>query len=276
MFCKKVLVSLTLIPLTVWSQNTLDSEHVEADKRITSNLYVYKRPAEVSEEVWEMVQPYLLPSNHPIKKKLDRIFKKSRVTANAKSIRKAGFPKYSRRQFSRCTVSPHPDLRGYIVKMYTDDMPEVSDHYQWIRRIEGAKCIQATIDRCGYRRMFKVPKKWIYPLPASPKSSTSNGKNFVLIAEDMNIYSSQRNKDKWKSDWMGKQRADAMYIIMAENGLSDCIYPFNIPFCKDRKQAFIDTEHHHRWPVHFSNLNSYFTIKMAEYWQKLVVEEGPK
>jgi hypothetical protein len=160
--------------------------------------------------------------------------------------------------------------------MYTDDVPDVVDYEQWVWRIEGARQIQASIHRHGYEAFFKVPKKWIYPLPLIPPARLgTEGKKFILIVEDMGIYRSEKNRDKWKGEQMHKKRMEALFVIMQENGLSDSIYAFNIPFCKDGKQAFIDTEHHHKWPIHFDKLTSAFAPKMAEHWKFLISQEGP-
>jgi hypothetical protein len=268
MFLKKIFILLAFLPLALWAKDGGISKS-------SRYVYDYQRSPQVSEEVWQMVRPYLLPSNLPVKKKLDEIFKRRRVLANQESVRKAGFPKSAQRQYSRCTVSAHPYLEGFIIKMFTDDVLDVCDYQQWIHRIEGAKSIQATIDKKGYGHLFKVPKKWIYPLPASPAPG-EHGKNFILVAEDMKIYKHEKNTSRWKSDLMNKERANAMYVIMNENGLADSIYPFNIPFCKDGKQAFIDTEYHHRWPIHYEIMFSFFSQKMSQYWQKLVIQGGPK
>ncbi len=51
----------------------------------------YVRPSHVSIELWERMRPYFLPENHPWKKKIDRIFTKSRASQNPDTIKRAGF-----------------------------------------------------------------------------------------------------------------------------------------------------------------------------------------
>lgn len=266
MFFKKILLLLTLVPVAFFASEPVEKS---VPKKVVS-YFDYQKSPHISDEVWERVKPYFLPFGLPARQKLDEIFKKKGVLTNRVTVQKAGFPKSKQRTYSHCTVSAHPYLPGYIVKMYTEEVSDVVDYEQWIGRIEGARSIQQTIDNKGYGRMFKVPRKWIYPLPASSVEAP-NGKNFVLIAEDMRIYSNERNKAKWKSKLMDKKRVEAMFIIMKENGLADSIYPFNIPFCKDGTQAFIDTEYHHCWPIHYERMYPYFSPKAAEYWQQLVV-----
>lgn len=237
--------------------------------------YDYTQSQFVSDEVWEMVKPYLLPSNHPAKSVLDRIFGDARMTANAKSVQKAGFLKPFPRSYSHCTVSHHPALSGYLVKMFTDDQPKYDDYKAWIKRIKGAEAIKIAIDKYKYNQYFKVPKKWIYPLPSERAPKNGSGKNFILVVEDMKIYHKQKNYDRWRSSKMTTQRADAIWILIQENGLTDSIRAFNIPFCHDDKQAFIDTEHHHEWPVHFDIMTRYLSPKIEKHWVKLMKSGGP-
>lgn len=240
-------------------------------------VFDYTPSPRVSPEVWEMVKPYLLPSNHPIKPALDRIFSQTRVTANAKSVKRAGFKKPLPRPYSHCTVSHHPSLKGYLVKLFTDDQPLLCDHLAWIKRIKGANAVQKSIDKHKFHHFFKVPGKWIYPLPANPPPRNINkGKNFILVVEDMDIYEKQKNYDRWRGKKMTPQRIDAVWIVMEENGLSDSIRPFNIPFCKDGLQAFIDTEHHHEWPVHYEIMARYLSSSIEQHWIELMRRGGPK
>ena len=116
--------------------------------------------------LWNDVQPYLLPENHPAKAALDKIFKKSRATASLIAMRKAGFKFENPRTLNRLVAAKHSSIKGYLVKAFTDEQTMVSNEgYHWIQRINGARIIQESIDRHGCNWFMKVPKKWIYPLP---------------------------------------------------------------------------------------------------------------
>ncbi len=236
----------------------------------TTLVYDYVCPADLSTEIWEKVKPYFLPSNHLLKPKLDRIFSKNHVTSTSRTLRKAGFLRPTPRPFSGAVVSKHPKLKGYYVKMYTDANPSpLPDWQQWLNRLEGAKAIKEAIKKHGYHSLFKVPKKWIYPLPAQ-----FNRQHFILIAEELPVLTIDKNNYQWKSSAMTKKRAAALFTIILENGLIDSIYPFNIPFCSNGKQAFIDTEHHHKAPIHFDQTLKYFSSSLATYWLELMHQHG--
>ncbi len=241
-------------------------------KKNKAPVYNYERNPHVPPDVWARVSPYFLPSNHPIKEKLDQIFSEFRVSLNKEMMRIAGFEQPEHRQFSGAIVSQHPLLRGYYVKVYTDDREGVNEWHQWLIRIEGANNIQATIDKYKLNKLFKVPKKWIYPLPAEPSPPRDYlRKNFILVVENMRTLTYEDNFVKWRSRSMTQDRANALFLIMKENGLNDCIHPFNVPFCRDGKQAFVDTENHHKWPIHFEIMLDYFSPQIADHWRRLIV-----
>jgi hypothetical protein len=223
----------------------------------------------VSEETWNAVKPYLLPENHPIKNKLDRIFS-TRVTLNSNTIKKAKFENNEARLYSKAVITKHPKLKGYYIKMYMDSQAGIDDAQQWITRVTGAMSIQDYINRNNLHKYFKVPQKWIYPLP--PEPSPHNGahrKNFILVAEDMKILERKKNKSRWRKK-MCRPMLNQIYSITLELGLADCLYAFNMPFGKDGRIAFIDTEHHHKWPVPLGNLLRYLSPEMQAYWTQLM------
>lgn len=245
------------------------------DKFPSNPVYDYVKSPYVTHEIWERVKPYLLPSNHPVKARLDKLFSKSRITLNQDTVAAAGFDRSTVRTYSHNIVSKHPALKGYLVKFFTDEQ-DLEDYTPLICRIEGANCVKAIIEERGYQKMFKVPNKWIYPLPEEPSPPAGYyRKNFILVVEDMYIYRKSKNTRRWKEN-MTPRRADAMYVILQLAGLNDSIYPFNLPFCEDGKQAFIDTEHHHTWPVHFDLMLPYFSSEMEQYWRIVVGQGGPR
>jgi hypothetical protein len=237
-------------------------------------LYEYEKSPYVSSEVWEYVKHFLLPSNHPVKAKLDKIFSASRVTLNEYSLMQAGFERSNVRKFSNNIVSKHPELPGYLVKLFTDEQ-DIEDYAPLICRIDGAQYIRNEIKAHGYEDMFSVPNKWIYPLPSEPSPPEGyHRKNFILVVEDMKIYRKSKNYLRWKEK-MTPKRADAMYVLLQNVGLIDSIYPFNLPFCEDGRQAFIDTEHHHKWPVRFQLMLQFFSPEMEQHWRIIVGNGGP-
>lgn len=221
-------------------------------------------------DIWQAVEPYFLPESHPIKPVLDQIFHSPEVTLDGVHLAKAGFTHITPGKYSKTIVTRHPKLRGYLIKLYTDDQFEIEDWSHWKNRVVGANLIREAIAAHGYENIMAVPHKWIYPLPSQffPPQGTTR-KQFVLIVEDMHILSSKESRKKWKSNKLPHNTLDAVYIMLTELGLWDSVYAFNMPFTKEGKIAFIDTEFYHGWPVHLSRLKQYLSKDNAAYWDSL-------
>lgn len=67
---------------------------------------------------------------------------------------------------------------------------------------------------------------------------------------------------------------EAFYYLVKSEGLSDSVYAFNLPFCRDGKLAFIDTEHHHEWPVYFQRTLKYLSEPMQKFLTELDAKNG--
>lgn len=238
----------------------------------------YTRNPHVDPQVWEELEPYFLPEDHPIKAQLDEIFiTNHRVILDANSLVQAGFkaPKPGHKP-TRPYVLKHPKLKSHLVKMFTDDNG-VNEWELWVKRIKGAYYTQQCIYKHGYEKYFSVPKKWIYPLPAEP--SPPNGfhrKNFILVVQNMKILKKDENKRTWKSMAVSPALLDALYIIVDEVGLADSLFVFNIPFSRiDGRISFIDTEDYHIWPVNYARMKQYLSPALQIYWDMLIENEGP-
>lgn len=226
-----------------------------------------------SKDVSAKVRPYLLPNDHPIKSSLDALFSSDRVILNMKKLLKAGFQTAGPRKVTRLIVATHPDFPGYIFKLYLDaqryhkDTPE---HKLWMMRIQGVQLIQKEIDAHGWQGMFKVPKKWIYALPKDPDPSTDFlTKNYILVEEDMDIYPDAKNKKLWKSNQVSQELLSALFTILKNVGLNDCVKPDNIPFSKDGRVAFIDTQSFHE-SVPYKDFAPFLSEANQKYWKKLI------
>lgn len=235
----------------------------------------YPQHPQIPQGVWDQLKPHFLPFNHPIKKKLDKLFE-TRVTLSTETLKKAGFKTPTPRKISHCVVSKHKKLKGYLVKLYTDDYHE-TEWQHWLSRIEGLRIVKAAIERHGYQKYFKTPKKWIYPLPTNPAPPQGYfRKYFILIVEDMHVLERDENYGLWKSDLMTKERLTAIYTLLQEEGLYDSLHAMNLPFCSDKKQAFVDTEQYHRWPVPYSSMLRYLTETMQKHLCYLVNTQTDK
>ena len=180
----------------------------------------------VSKSVKSAVAPYLLPEDHVIRPLLEKIFTRSRVILNLETLEKAGFEQVMPRKFTSLIVTKHPQVPGYIFKIYLDAQryhKNTPEHEYWIMRIQGAERVRNFIQSNGWEMSFKVPHKWIYELPKTPKpSSDYQTKYYILVEEDMNLLSSSDNKKAWGSDQVTHELLDQFYRILKKIGLADC------------------------------------------------------
>jgi hypothetical protein len=226
----------------------------------------------VSDEIWNAVEPYFVPEFSPVKAALDTIFSKSRVLSSLKSMSKAGFNRLTHPS-RKVIVATHPYLKGYLVKVFLDTMDNAEWH-SWLRRARGARIIQDAINIHGYQHIMKVPKKWIYPLPAdpSPRKDGIYRKNFVLLVQQMDILDDRKNWKAYKKK-MTPEILNALYTLLTEYKLIDSVYADNVPFCKDGKMAFIDTEYtgDTTMDVPLSAVGQYLSKPMVAQWEQLIV-----
>lgn len=241
----------------------------------------YEKPNTASDEAWEAVQPYLLPADSYVRKILDDLFSSSRITSDRESLEEAGFV-LTPHQGLHVIVASHGFLNGFLVKVIVDKYNFHAeglgeDWEQWIRRIEGEKLIREAIVRLGYKKYFKVPRQWIYPLPNGPEIHELKNyypKSFVLVTEDMQLAPSEKNTKFYRH--LSKSLMKAIFTITTELGLSDCCNKYNVPLCKDDKLAFIDTETFHQWPVDYHRMIEFLSPDRRKYWEKLRKEQDSK
>lgn len=220
----------------------------------------------------QAVGPYLLPEHHPIKSKLDQIFRHSRATFNLDTLLKAGFSKSKPREFTKLVVTRHPSIPGYIFKIYLDsqcyhkDKPE---HLLWMKRIQGADTIRQVITEYGFEDQFKVPRKWIYPLPKHPPVPAGYyPKYYILVEEDMELLSDQENLESWASHHIDQEFLTNLYTILTEAGFWDC-KPANLAFSIDGRVAFVDTEGLGCKSVKYDKLIPFLSKSNQDYWKRL-------
>lgn len=240
---------------------------------IQLSLIGYERSPHIDQQLWNQLTPYFLPEDHPIKPKLDKIFS-TRVTLDSTTLKVAGFKTPNPTRYTHTVVSKHPKLKGYLVKLYRDDYIDVVDWEEFLDRIIGAAYTRQAIERHGWNNWFKVPKKWLYPLPPEPAPPRGyRHGNFILVVEDMDIYEKKQNFAIYKSPKLSKEKLQALFTIIYEEGLDDSVVPNNVPFSKDQRIAFVDTQFYHKWPVRFYLTYLFLDPEMKPYW-KLITHDG--
>lgn len=225
--------------------------------------------AELSEDLLQPLLYYSIPDTHPIKAELDAFFSKVRVTEDAQSLKEAGFTSAEGQPFSQTVVTKHPHFPGYVFKLYTDDQDKSDYIYRLKERVVGAYLVRDYITKTHTEHLFTVPQKWIYFLP--PVASKYTPKACLLVAEEVKLISYAKNIKKWKSDAVAQSTLRLLFDMLQEGGLSDSIYPSNIPFTPDGKIAFIDTECVYWWPEEsrLPILGEYLSPNNCTYWLSL-------
>lgn len=244
----------------------------------THTLIPYEKPPKVSDKVWAEVSPYFLPEDDPASKTLMKILKKRRATLSPDSLKKSGFTSIQTQPYTKITTAKHPKLPSLFFKVYLDAQKPYknkADYAHWLARIRGALLIQAMIEKNNWHDTFKVPRKWIFPLPASPAPpSLFEGVHFILVEEDMQILTKDHNLSAWKSPLVTPSLLDRLYLLITTLGLSDCLVPKNIPFSIDNKIAFIDTETTMSFPIRWGRFSSCLSPEMALYWDRIIREKN--
>lgn len=230
----------------------------------------YEVPEDVNPILWNAAKPYFIPLDHPIKEDLDKLFS-TRIITDLSTLKKAGFRCSKMRKWNNIIVAGHSKIKGYLLKIYLDNQSGICEALNWISRVQGAKAARRAIHHFGYTKWFKAPRKWIYPLPPDSINVVEGTKKFfVLVVEDMKILDREYNENRWNHPLISPQFLEAVFHIIEEAGLYDSVYVDNMPFCRDGKVAFIDTEHFHSWPVPFHILNQYLNEPQSDYWNQLI------
>lgn len=221
------------------------------------------------QSVDEIIAPYLLPDNHSIKKKLDTIFNKAGILTNRQTMIRKGFSISEARSSTNLYFATHIELKGYIIKVFLDEQKGVQEWQNWIARITGANIIRDAIEKNKFQNYFKAPKKWIYKY----RFAAPEGKQYILVVEDMNLVSYEKNVSYWKSlKHIHYDKLKALYTLVENEGLYDSIFIDNIPFSKDKKIAFVDTEHYHKWPVKLHRIEKYLHPINKKHWSELIAK----
>ncbi|MBA3815500.1 MAG: hypothetical protein H0X29_03080 [Parachlamydiaceae bacterium] len=221
----------------------------------------------------EFFKTLFLPNKHPVKQKLDKIFSESRASLNLANLTKAGFEKNKPRKVTKIIVTSHSLMPGFLFKLYLDtqcEIPECSELEFFIRRIEGANIIRKIITEHRLDSYFCVPKKWIYKIPCQnlPPLDCIQRK-YLLVVEDMDIYSKNENKIMWQSKRVTHALLDNLYLILWKSSLSDGAKISNIPFTSEGRIAFIDTQNYGYPVVNYNRLTPYISKKNQLYWESI-------
>ena len=243
-----------------------------------SLLSGYVCPSELDPAIWHLIRPYLLPSQEKLKEELDAFFKKTpyRIVESLHNLEKAGFEVTGTAHTQKLYVMRHKKFKGWIFKIYTDDTPVTDVWNRFLTRCQGANIAKNTIIKHQATDKFKAPEKYLYLLPESPpRRSKYENKHVILLAEDMDILTMQKNRAIWKSHKIIPSLLNLFWTIVTEAGLADAFLPDNCPFCYDGRIALLDTEQFHKWPIYYPKLTPYLSPAMQNHWKGLIKNKGP-
>ena len=214
---------------------------------------------------------HLLPLSHPMKPILDEIFSFSRVTKNLDTLQQAGFKILRLQASSFIVIAEHPRVKGYLFKIYPDSERRTrydKPSWRWLLdRCIGAKRIRKIIAKNKIKH-FTVPDKWIYPLPPFPTQGVQHV--VVLIAKKMHLVSGQETREAWMTQ-VTTQHLDELYTIL-KHGCGSNYLSGNIPYTKEGKFTFIDTEYPKR-SITLSKIKPYIAPELHPYWDHLIGKE---
>jgi len=215
--------------------------------------------------------PYLLPHNHPLKHILDSIFSTRNVIKNEKTFANAGFITLRAQKTSGITLARHPQLQGYVVKLYLDSQKHYRKAFSqqdWlIQRCRGAARLRAFII-AGHYKHFTVPNKWLYELP--PQSIAPGEHTYVVVATYMHLVEKKETYEAWKNK-ATKEDLRELFVLMKNGGASGAL-AINTPYTKEGKFVFIDTEYPDRffqWKK-LAKVAHYFSHENKRYWHFLM------
>lgn len=253
-----------------------DLASVSARKK-SSEAPNFKNNPYVSSSIKKKMKPYLLSSSHRVHQVLDSYCLKTRITTNEETLAQAGFSILKRGSRSYIRVARHPQMPGYLVKVYLDNIIEEKQHkesWKWlVQRCQGAKKIAAVIKQKNIQE-FTVASKRIYclpPKPSPPKDEQHTRHLALLVVTDMQLVSTKENLHAWKTVITPKHLDELYAIISRAKGSS--YRPDNIAYTKSGKFAFIDTEYPSQGPD-YKRIRKYLSKEMCSYWDKLVKNGG--
>lgn len=271
-----ILLTLSLHCFPIPATSTQPQEFLRlGTSAVPQNYPNFKDNPLLTDHMRLMIANYLIPVDHPVKATLDFIFSQSRVLESERTLIEAGFeilvpPLPS----SYIIVARHPEIPGYVFKLHLDSenrsRKQLPSWIWLVRRCAEAKKIRKTIQRKNIR-YFSVPDKWIFVPPAYPYSTAENPQPIIIVETDMELVSQEETEYRWKK-WIKPKHLDELYSIIkhGHGGMSVLYLVNNVPYTKNNKFAFIDTEGPQSKKVKFNFIKQYLSKEMQNYWDSLI------
>lgn len=170
----------------------------------------------------------------PIWLRLGELFDDPRMFKSYSRFEKAGFSLVDHAPHKIMTGS-HKRARGYLFKKYDDDKPGEKQLRNYMHRVEGARLLRSFIAERGFSRVV-APRKWLYELP------DSFPERYLVVAEKLDLVSRVAT-DRAYAGISKEQTRELATVLYYFRGLNSTAA--NLPYTKDDKIAFVDTERWH-------------------------------
>lgn len=223
--------------------------------------------------LFEKYEAYIMPCNHPLKRRLDKLFASMRVLDSLESLTKAGFLAAKPQPRTRLIVTTHPAMAGYIFKLYTDDelfyYRNEPEERTWMLRARGAALLRKEIAKQKWEPYFTVPKKWIYFLPSDSPSPFIGrlDRRSILVEDKMDLLPPAEIKACWMNGSVSVEQLDKLAYLIKKLGFRGGCKWDNVPICRDGRIAFIDTQNYLSWPLPYERLFHVLRGDLAERWR---------
>lgn len=216
----------------------------------------------------------LLPEDHPLQNQLQFLFQDPHLFASLHHLEQSEFHLLSRNN-SKIMVASHPAIKHYLIKKFSDIIPQHLQLINYVKRIRGARALKEFIYLNRLKHIV-VPQKWIYPLPTQFSNPQTGERSYLLIVEDMEICSGkgqvkgQTAKRYNKID--KKTLRELCMVVYYFRGLDSGLC--NMPFTHHNQIAFIDTECWDDWNREgfLSRVMPYLPQKRQKYALKVLRE----
>lgn len=175
---------------------------------------------------------YILPEDHFLQKALATVFCDPQIVASRQSLQMAGFDLFEH-DHRGIAIARHPELPGHLVKVFINDVPHELQVQNYIARIEGSRALQEFIDEQGLEHIV-TPKKWLYPL-----KENDLGIMCVLLVQELDICTTSETRRLYST--IDQDVLHELCMVVQEFRGLDSVTK-NMPFTKDGKIAFVDTE----------------------------------
>ncbi len=209
-------------------------------------LHVESSSLAIQPVIWEYLplEDCLMPPDHPLQKKLNKLFNNPKLFQSPQQMKQAGF-EIINNLHRGLMVASHPSIKNYLIKKFQDHIPQDKQLNNYLKRINGARALNHFI-KANHLQHIVVPQKWLYRLPKRFSDSKTGKNSYVLIVEQLDICEGGKdpNGDLAKRYYnmdlsILKELCITVYYF---RGLDSMLH--NMPFTHQNQIAFIDTE---RW-----------------------------